>query len=94
MAGAPPNGRSIFPRGPDFNLETFSSKNFIVKDFVESLSDSVLPVSRRSVPSQQAFDPKPLIRAFEGMRPDCPFMGLFANAPQVHCHNLLVYLKI
>lgn len=94
MAGAPPSGRSIFPRGPDFKLETFSSKNFIVKDFVESLSDSVQPVSRRSVPSQQAFDPKPLIRAFEGMAPDYPFIGPFANAPQAHCRNLLLYPKI
>lgn len=67
MAGAPPTGRSIFPRGPNFNLETFSDTNFIVKDFVESLSESTIPINRRSGPSsQQAFDPKPLIRAFEG----------------------------
>ncbi|KFY14661.1 hypothetical protein V492_02491 [Pseudogymnoascus sp. VKM F-4246] len=67
MAGAPPTGRSIFPRGPNFNLETFSDTNFIVKDFVESLSESAIPINRRSAPSsQQAFDPKPLIRAFEG----------------------------
>jgi hypothetical protein len=42
-------------------------KDFIVKDFIESLSDSAVPASRRSGPSsgQQAFDPKPLIRTFE-----------------------------
>jgi hypothetical protein len=63
MAGAP---RSIFPKGPAFSLETFSDRNFIVKDFVEELSDSAIPVNRRSGHSQQAFDPKPLIRTFEG----------------------------
>ncbi|QIW96888.1 hypothetical protein AMS68_002406 [Peltaster fructicola] len=54
-----------------FTLETFSSKDFIVKDFIESLSDSVAP-SRKSIPGtaanaqlNQAFDPKPLIRTFE-----------------------------
>lgn len=66
MAGAPPGGRSIFPRAPSFSLETFSNKNFIVKDFVESLSDSAVPSRRRSGPGHQAFDPKPLIRSFEG----------------------------
>ena len=60
------SGRSIFPRAPEFNLETFSSKNFIVKDFVESLSDSAAPSRRKSGPGAQAFDPKPLIRSFEG----------------------------
>lgn len=56
-----------------FTLDTFSSKDFIVKDFVESLSDSAAP-SRRSLGTPgapantqtgQAFDPKPLIRTFE-----------------------------
>lgn len=57
-----------------FTLDTFSSKDFIVKDFVESLSDSATP-ARRSAPNStsaasnaqpsQAFDPKPLIRTFE-----------------------------
>lgn len=57
-----------------FSLDTFSSKDFIVKDFVESLSDTVAP-GRRSAPASsgttsnpqagQAFDPKPLIRTFE-----------------------------
>ncbi|KAK4507966.1 hypothetical protein PRZ48_001701 [Zasmidium cellare] len=57
---------------PVFTLDTFSSKDFIVKDFVESLSDSTVG-TRRSAPtsggsgaqSSQAFDPKPLIRTFE-----------------------------
>ena len=59
--------RSIFPQAPVFSLETFSSQDFIVKDFVESLSDSAIPPNRRSgAPNQaQAFDPKPLIRSFE-----------------------------
>ena len=61
-------GRSIFPRGPSFTLENFSNKDFIVRDFVEELSDSAVPVNRRSGPAQQAFDPKPLIRTFESMR--------------------------
>ncbi|KAI5369315.1 Putative exocyst complex component Sec10 [Septoria linicola] len=55
-----------------FTLDTFSSKDFIVKDFVESLSDSATS-ARRSAPTSaainahasQAFDPKPLIRTFE-----------------------------
>ena len=53
--------------GYNFTLDTFSSKDFIVKDFVESLSESATPASRRSAPSNSsaAFDPKPLIRAFE-----------------------------
>ncbi|KAI9832302.1 MAG: Exocyst complex component 5 [Thelocarpon superellum] len=60
-------GRSIFPKGPGFTIENFSSKDFIVKDFIESLSDSALPVNRRSGPATQvaAFDPKPFIRTFE-----------------------------
>lgn len=66
MSGNPPGPRSIFPRGPNFSLETFSNKNFIVKDFVESLSDSAVPSRRKSGPGAQAFDPKPLIRSFEG----------------------------
>lgn len=37
-----------------------------MKDFIESLSESAVPASRRSGPSSQAaFDPKPLIRTFE-----------------------------
>lgn len=59
--------RSIFPQAPVFNLETFSTRDFIVKDFVESLSDSAITSNRRSGPPNQAqaFDPKPLIRSFE-----------------------------
>ncbi|KAF2099894.1 exocyst complex component Sec10 [Rhizodiscina lignyota] len=66
--GAAASGRTLFARGaPTFDLETFSSKDFIVKDFIEALSDSAVPASRRSGPSsaQSAFDPKPLIRTFE-----------------------------
>lgn len=56
-----------------FSLDTFSSKDFIVKDFVEALSDSAAPARRSLGPpgasanaqSGQAFDPKPLIRTFE-----------------------------
>ncbi|OJD32932.1 exocyst complex component sec10 [Diplodia corticola] len=42
-------------------------QDFIVKDFIETLSDTAVPVSRRSGnPARQvAFDPKPLIRTFE-----------------------------
>ncbi|TAQ86276.1 hypothetical protein B7494_g5388 [Chlorociboria aeruginascens] len=58
-------GRSIFPKGPSFTLENFSNKDFIVRDFVESLAESAVPVNRRSGPAQSAFDPKPLIRTFE-----------------------------
>jgi exocyst complex component 5 len=56
-----------------FTLDTFSSKDFIVKDFIEALSESANP-QRRSGQAQgtsqgqqasQAFDPKPLIRTFE-----------------------------
>ena len=58
--------RSIFPQVPAFELETFSSQDFVVKDFVEALSDSAIPPNRRSGPSNQAaFDPKPFIRSFE-----------------------------
>lgn len=61
------------PNTQVFTLDTFSSADFIVKDFVESLSDAAAP-TRRSAPanfatnnatSSQAFDPKPLIRTFE-----------------------------
>jgi len=58
--------RSVFPQAPVFTLDTFSSRNFIVKDFIEGLSDSAVPPNRRSGPSHSnAFDPKPLIRSFE-----------------------------
>ncbi|KPI36655.1 Exocyst complex component sec10 [Cyphellophora attinorum] len=62
------SGRTIFPKGPVFTLDNFSSKDFIVKDFIESLTESAQTGSRRSnqgtTPSAQ-FDPKPLIRSFE-----------------------------
>lgn len=43
------------------------NKDFIVKDFIEALSDSAIPASRKSGPSADRahFDPKPLIRSFE-----------------------------
>ncbi|KAG5922243.1 hypothetical protein E4U42_005535 [Claviceps africana] len=57
--------KSLYPKGPSFTLENFSGKDFIVRDFVDSLADSALPVNRRSGPASTAFDPKPLIRTFE-----------------------------
>ncbi|KJZ76576.1 hypothetical protein HIM_03912 [Hirsutella minnesotensis 3608] len=57
--------RSLFPKGPSFTLETFSSKDFIVRDFVDSLAETSVPANRRSGPTQTVFDPKPLIRTFE-----------------------------
>ncbi|KAK0669396.1 exocyst complex component Sec10-like protein [Cercophora samala] len=57
--------RSLFPTGPSFTLEDFSNKDFIVRDFVDSLAETAAPASRRSGPANQAFDPKPLIRTFE-----------------------------
>lgn len=62
------SGRALFPRGPSFTLENFSNKDFIVRDFIEELSESAVPANRRSGPANQAFDPKPLIRTFESMR--------------------------
>lgn len=59
-------GRSLYGKGPIFTLDNFSSKDFIVKDFIESLTDSAQPSTRRSQgPAPGAFDAKPLIRAFE-----------------------------
>ncbi|CAJ2501715.1 Uu.00g045680.m01.CDS01 [Anthostomella pinea] len=57
--------RALFPKGPSFTLEDFSNKDFIVRDFVDSLAESAVSLNRRSGTSQQAFDPKPLIRSFE-----------------------------
>jgi exocyst complex component 5 len=59
------SGKALFPTGPSFTLENFSNKDFIVRDFVEELSESASPARRRSGPAHQAFDPKPLIRTFE-----------------------------
>lgn len=61
--------KSLFPKGPSFTLDTFSSKDFIVRDFVDSLAESAVPANRRSGPAQAAFDSKPLIRTFESTRP-------------------------
>lgn len=62
----PQSARSIFPQAPAFTLETFSSRDFSVKDFIEELSDSAFSSNRRSgLSNQAAFDPKPLIRSFE-----------------------------
>jgi exocyst complex component 5 len=63
------SGRSIFPTGPSFTLENFSNKDFIVRDFIEELAESAIPINRRSGPAQQVFDPKPLIRTFESNAP-------------------------
>ncbi|APA05891.1 hypothetical protein SS1G_01717 [Sclerotinia sclerotiorum 1980 UF-70] len=57
--------RSLYPKGPSFTLENFSNKDFIVRDFVEELSESAIPINRRSGPAQPAFDAKPFIRTFE-----------------------------
>ncbi|KAK4110534.1 exocyst complex component Sec10 [Canariomyces notabilis] len=57
--------RALFPKGPSFTLDDFSNKDFIVRDFVDSLAESAVPASRRSGPAHHAFDPKPLIRTFE-----------------------------
>ncbi|KZF23733.1 exocyst complex component Sec10 [Xylona heveae TC161] len=62
---APTVAETIFPKGPSFTLDNFSSQDFIVKEFIESLSDSAVPTNRRSGASSQAFDPKPFIRTFE-----------------------------
>lgn len=59
--------RSIFNKGPAFTLDTFSNREFIVKDFIESLSNSAIPSGQRRSGGigNQPFDPKPLIRTFE-----------------------------
>ncbi|KGO67507.1 hypothetical protein PITC_009580 [Penicillium italicum] len=61
--------RTVFPQGPSFTLEDFSSRDFIVKEFIEALSDTAIS-NRRSLAgttgaANQPFDPKPLIRTFE-----------------------------
>lgn len=68
-SGSGTTPKSLFPRGPSFTVENFSNKDFIVRDFVEELAESAIPVNRRSGPANQAFDPKPLIRHFESRRP-------------------------
>ncbi|KAL8948736.1 MAG: hypothetical protein Q9222_005104 [Ikaeria aurantiellina] len=61
------SGRSVFPQAATFDLDTFSNRDFTVKDFVETVSESAIPPNRRSGPANpaNAFDPKPLIRTFE-----------------------------
>ncbi|KAJ5260509.1 hypothetical protein N7478_012114 [Penicillium angulare] len=61
--------RTVFPKGPSFSLEDFSSRDFIVKEFIEELSDTAISARRSTVGTtnaNQPFDPKPLIRTFEG----------------------------
>ncbi len=62
------SSRALFPKGPSFSLDDFSNKDFIVRDFVDTLAENAVPTNRRSGPAQQAFDPKPLIRTFESKR--------------------------
>lgn len=61
--------KTLFPKGPSFTLDSFSGEDFIVRDFVDSLAESAVPINRRSGASQGAFDPKPLIRTFESTFP-------------------------
>ncbi|KAJ5915277.1 hypothetical protein N7454_011031 [Penicillium verhagenii] len=61
--------RTVFPKGPSFSLEDFSGRDFIVKEFIEALSDTAISTRRSTVgtvTTNQPFDPKPLIRTFEG----------------------------
>ena len=72
-SGYDPSARSIFPKGRAFSLDDFSNRDFIVKDFIESLTDFAQPTRRSlsttGVPTGSGtaanFDAKPLIRAFE-----------------------------
>ncbi|KAL4802634.1 exocyst complex component Sec10-like protein [Aspergillus unguis] len=60
--------RSVFPKGPSFTLDDFSSRDYIVKEFIEALSDSATSNRRSTLgpaSGNQPFDPKPLIRTFE-----------------------------
>jgi exocyst complex component 5 len=60
---------------PTYTLDTFSSKDFIVKDFIETLTEAAVPARRSAQTGQapptsqpaasQALDPKPLIRTLE-----------------------------
>jgi len=47
------------------DTEAHQSTDFIVKDFIEGLTDSSIPANRRSGLGNNAFDPKPYIRTFE-----------------------------
>lgn len=70
MERAGAGSRTLFPTGPSFTLEDFSGRDFIVRDFVDSLAENAVAQNRRSGTASQAFDPKPLIRGFESMTPD------------------------
>lgn len=51
-----------------FTIDTFSSQDFVLKDFIETLTKDAMPAARTSggtTLSKEAFDPKPLIRSFE-----------------------------
>ena len=74
----PQPSRSLFPAAATFTIDTFARQDFDVRDFIESLSESAVPASRRSGSGSgsgggsggggaggQAFDPKPLIRSLE-----------------------------
>lgn len=65
MDNASINTRTVFPQGPSFTLEDFSSRDFIVKEFIEALSDTAISTRRSITNGNQPFDPKPLIRTFE-----------------------------
>ncbi|TQV95871.1 hypothetical protein V2A60_001041 [Cordyceps javanica] len=67
--------KSLFPKGPSFTLDNFSNKDFIVRDFVDSLAESAVPINRRSGPAQPAFDAKPLIRTFENALSQLAVLG-------------------
>ncbi|OAA64993.1 exocyst complex component Sec10 [Cordyceps fumosorosea ARSEF 2679] len=67
--------KSLFPKGPSFTLDNFSNKDFIVRDFVDSLAESAVPINRRSGPAQPAFDAKPLIRTFENALSQLAILG-------------------
>lgn len=74
------SNRALFPRGPSFTLDDFSSKDFIVRDFVDSLAETASPTNRRSGPANHAFDPKPLIRTFES---ECLYPAPLSSPPRV-----------
>ncbi|KAI9370968.1 exocyst complex component Sec10-like protein [Aspergillus egyptiacus] len=60
--------RSVFPKGPSFTLGDFSSRDYIVQEFIETLSESATSNRRSALgpaSENQPFDPKPLIRTFE-----------------------------
>lgn len=86
MERASQEPKSLFPKGPSFTLDNFSNKDFIVRDFVDSLAESAVPANRRSGAANPAFDPKPLIRTFEGIE-----YSLFLPIPHVPRTNTVSY---